>query len=365
MVALLAMTTVASGCASSLSSGEADQSVGAALTSASGASNNDASRVGTDDPTVDPASTPTAVTTAPAGPADSHPADSNPADSNPTSADPASGTATPTATELAARTLPATPEALARELTEVEGMLGRAGLDAATAGPWGRRQQLLYRVLSSHLDWVAAVTAQIDPSVHDVVALNWDARVNLSALVASAPIASDLPAWDIRAPKPADELIGYYQEAAQATGVPWPVLAAVNLVETRMGRINGVSTAGAVGPMQFLPSTWARCCTGDPADDHDAIIGAGRYLADRGARSDLDKALFSYNRSKHYVQAVKDYAAIIEARQQRYYGFHAWEVVFQTTLGLVQLPVGYHQAERVDTATWLQTHPEALVMPAP
>lgn len=62
---------------------------------------------------------------------------------------------------------------------------------------------------------------------------------------------------------------------------------------------------------------------------------------------------------------MKDYAAIIEARQQRYYGFHAWEVVFQTTLGLVQLPVGYHQAERVDTATWLQTHPEALVMPAP
>ena len=59
-------------------------------------------------------------------------------------------------------------------------------------------------------------------------------------------------------------LLGHYAEAEQLTGIPWYWLAAIHLQETRMGRIEGVSTAGAVGPMQFLPTTWARCCVGDP-----------------------------------------------------------------------------------------------------
>ena len=80
------------------------------------------------------------------------------------------------------------------------------------------------------------------------------------------------------APAPAAELEGYYKEASQATGVPWPVLAAVHLVETRMGRIRGESSAGAQGPMQFLPSTWAAYGQGDINSNHDAIMTAARYL---------------------------------------------------------------------------------------
>ena len=62
---------------------------------------------------------------------------------------------------------------------------------------------------------------------------------------------------------------------------------AINLAETRMGRIVGVSSAGAVGPMQFLPATWESCCVGDPTDAHDAILGAATYLAANDARKSL------------------------------------------------------------------------------
>jgi membrane-bound lytic murein transglycosylase B len=73
--------------------------------------------------------------------------------------------------------------------------------------------------------------------------------------------------------------------------VPWYFLASINLVETRMGRIHGLSTAGAQGPMQFLPSTWAACCTGDIEDAHDAIVGAATYLKMRPDDMDSDPRL--------------------------------------------------------------------------
>ncbi len=269
-----------------------------------------------------------------------------------------------TASDLDHRPFPTTAEALADELSQVEQELGQTGLDAAAAKPWGRRQQLLYRVLSANPGWADTVVAQVDPAVHDVVALNWEARTNLSSLVNSEKLADELPAWRISSPRPADELIGYYHEAAERTGVPWEILAAINLVETRMGRITGLSSAGAVGPMQFLPSTWASCCTGDPTDDHDAIIGAAEYLVDRGALDNIDRAVFGYNNSNYYVRAVKAYAAVLTVDPQRYYGFHAWDVVFASSAGLLRIPEGYSQTEPLDAGRWLQDHPDALVLPA-
>ena len=85
---------------------------------------------------------------------------------------------------------------------------------------------------------------------------NVDARRQLTAIVASA-LKDTLPAWRIEPPAPADELLGYYRKAEAATGVGWNYLAAINLVETGLGRIVGVSHAGAQGPRQFLPSTFA------------------------------------------------------------------------------------------------------------
>lgn len=270
-------------------------------------------------------------------------------------------TAAPTTTGPDDAPVPDTPAALAAELTRVETELGRADLAEADAAPWGRRQQVLYLVLSSHPDWGPEVTAAVDEPVRPVVELNWEARRNLSALVNSEKLADTVPAWDIGVPRPADELLGYYHEAADATGVPWEVLAAINLVESRMGRIRGLSTAGAVGPMQFLPSTWSGCCTGDPTVDRDAIIGAATYLKQRGALKDLDRAIHGYNNSDHYVRAVRAYADTLATDPGRYYGYHAWEVLFLSSVGLLRIPQGYHQTEPVDAATWLSQHPEAFV----
>jgi membrane-bound lytic murein transglycosylase B len=96
------------------------------------------------------------------------------------------------------------------------------------------------------------------------------------------------------------QLRTYYAEAQRRFGVPWFVLAAVHLVESRMGRIVGHSSADAQGPMQFLPSTWAHYgLGGDVWNNRDAILGAANYLAANGAAdgtdAGLDKALYRYN----------------------------------------------------------------------
>jgi membrane-bound lytic murein transglycosylase B len=116
----------------------------------------------------------------------------------------------------------------------------------------------------------------------------------------------------------------------------------VHLVETRMGRIRGTSTAGAQGPMQFLPSTWARWGGGgDINDPHDAILAAGRYLQASGAPGDLHRALYAYNHSEHYVRAVTLYAQQIEADPRAYLAYHAWQVYYITPRGDLWLEEGY------------------------
>ena len=166
-----------------------------------------------------------------------------------------------------------------------------------------------------------------------------------------------LPAWTIRAPKPPDELLGYYREAEAATGVPWYYLAAINLIETRMGRIIGVSSAGAEGPMQFLPTTWAACCQGDVWDDHDAIVGAAVYLASNGAPGDMTNAVWRYNPNEVYLEMVTRYASVMATDERAYLGYHAWEVFYGSAAGDVRLPVGYAAAEPIDAAAYLAAHP--------
>ena len=124
-----------------------------------------------------------------------------------------------------------------------------------------------------------------------------------------------------------------------------------------MGRIVGVSSAGAEGPMQFLPTTWAACCQGDVWDDHDAIMGAATYLASNGAPDDMANAVWRYNPNEVYLEMVTRYASVMAADERAYLGYHAWEVFYGSAAGDVRLPEGYTAVEPVDVAAYLTAHP--------
>ncbi len=226
---------------------------------------------------------------------------------------------------------------------------------------WGRRQQRLYRHLARNQDWAESVLADADRPVGRAIELNWTARQELSGLTSSGVLSSNLPAWRIKPPLPPTELLGYYRAAEAATGIGWEYLAAINLVETRMGRIEGLSTAGATGPMQFLPSTWEECCVGDPNVDRDAILGAATYLVHRGGPGDMARALEGYNNSGYYVRAISAYAEVLKSDPEAFHGYHAWEVLFRSAAGLVRLPVGYYETDAVDAAAWIASNPEHLL----
>ncbi|MDX6485991.1 MAG: hypothetical protein QOF43_1144 [Gaiellaceae bacterium] len=107
------------------------------------------------------------------------------------------------------------------------------------------------------------------------------------------------------------QLLGVWQRAGASYGVPWQVLAAINKVESNFGRNMGPSSAGAVGWMQFMPSTWFRWGTdatgdgvADPWNPNDAIFSAARYLAATGGSADLYRAVYAYNHADWYVQEV-------------------------------------------------------------
>jgi hypothetical protein len=245
-----------------------------------------------------------------------------------------------------------TPETLAAELANAEHTIRDPGAEATTVDAAGRVQQLAYRRINAHRDWIDTMRAALPDDVRAAFDLNAGARAPIPGAPAAPPPPATIPAWTIRDPKPVDDLLGFYHEAERATGVPWYYLAAINLAETAMGRINGVSSAGAVGPMQFLPSTWASCCTGDVTDDHDAIMGAATYLALSGAPERMDDAVFQYNPSRAYLQAITSYAEVMRLDERAYRGYHAWQVFVGTSVGPIRLPVGFTAAEPLDAATY-------------
>lgn len=134
------------------------------------------------------------------------------------------------------------------------------------------------------------------------------------------------------------DLRRWHERAGQRFGLPWELLAAVNLVESRFGRIMGPSSAGALGPMQFLPSTWDQYgAGGDIMDPRDAIYGAARYLRASGAPGNVREALFAYNRSDAYVDAILSYANEMKRDADSFYSYYFWQVFVRTTKGDLQL----------------------------
>jgi hypothetical protein len=178
-------------------------------------------------------------------------------------------------------------------------------------------------------------------------------RANLSAAAALSGIVlprRGLPHWRIVQPPPANTLLGYFRAGQARFGVPWEVLAAVEFIETRFGRVQGLSPAGAQGPMQFMAATWARYGRGSVGNQRDAILGAARYLAANGAPGDITGALYHYNNSLDYVRAVQDYASRMRADVRAYYGYYYWQVLYARVGGTVILPVGYPKARPLPVA---------------
>jgi soluble lytic murein transglycosylase-like protein len=131
------------------------------------------------------------------------------------------------------------------------------------------------------------------------------------------------------------------------------------MIETRFGRIVGLSSAGAHGPMQFLPSTFAAYADGgDILSPHDSIMAAGRYLAANGFADDHDRAILRYNHSDLYVRAVNDYAALLATDPAVFGGFYRWDVYYRSAAGDVLLPVGYVATSPIPVADYLAAHPQ-------
>jgi soluble lytic murein transglycosylase-like protein len=263
-------------------------------------------------------------------------------------------TATPRATDIPATvapteapapdwtTLPVAaedPASLAKQVLMVESALRDPKVTGAQLKWLGHAQQLTYGRLADYPEWRDGVLAALPTGLRGAVATGIEAGDQLRMLHGAIP--KTLPDWKIVDAAPVEDLMSYYKEAQAQFGVPWYYLAAIHLVETRMGRIRGLSSAGAQGPMQFMPATWALYGRGDINDTHDAILGAARYLVAAGAPGNMPKALFAYNHAQAYVNALIDYADVMKTDPLAYRGYHGWQVYYPTPDGPILLPVGW------------------------
>jgi hypothetical protein len=264
----------------------------------------------------------------------------------------ARATATPVATAaqpsaaptpVSARSIQAAPASIdagyiAGQLSNVETAIRLADTTAFEYLDLGRHQQEMYHLLAAHKELVPAVLGLLPVGTRNAVQANLTAAQQIDSLNGTQ---SKLPHWRIVAPPPPSVLLGYYREAERTFGVQWPYLAAINLIETNMGRIQGLSSAGAQGPMQFMPATWASYGRGNVNDPHDAIMAAGRYLQAAGAQRDMSRAIYAYNNSALYVRAVTLYAQQMFANERTFLGYYNWQVFVPTSNGDVLLPEGF------------------------
>jgi peptidoglycan hydrolase CwlO-like protein len=149
-----------------------------------------------------------------------------------------------------------------------------------------------------------------------------DARQALAAATAAAGAAATAT---VQAQVPPATYFALYRAAAPTCpGMPWTLLAAVGQVESGHGRNNGPSSAGAIGPTQFMPRTFAAYAVDGDHDGTasawspaDAVFTAARYLCVNGggSRATVRQALFAYNRAQWYVDLVLGVQSQIETSQ--------------------------------------------------
>jgi glucose/arabinose dehydrogenase/soluble lytic murein transglycosylase-like protein len=266
--------------------------------------------------------------------------------------------ARPQSTQVAA-SLSADPTVAADQLAQAEATIRDPGAAEADLASAAHIQQLAYRRLGRQPELYDMIIGRAPAELREVVRLNLDTR-NQLAQIPGSPLKDTLPAWRIIEPAGQDALMSFYREAEAQFGVGWNYLASVNLIESALGRIQGLSSAGAQGPMQFMPATWEGYgAGGDINSPHDSILAAARYLAANGfADGNMDGALYRYNNSTSYVNAIKDIAAVLALDPRAFAGYYRWEVFYVTTLGDVHLPLGYETPERIPAADYIAAHPQ-------
>jgi len=234
--------------------------------------------------------------------------------------------------------LPAEPRALAAALVDTTAALHGAVDAWRRAGGPGRpgvprdvellalHHQRLHRLLSRRPALARAVLARLPARLR---ARTRDLVLAPRELGQIRSVRAPGPVPEVRTgpAEPADRLRALYRRAQRRFGVGWPLLAAVNHVESAFGRLRNRSISGAQGPMQFMPATWAAYgLGGDVQDPGDAILGAANYLHASGAPGDERSALHAYNPSDDYVRAVSRYARRIRADERLFYVLYAWQV---------------------------------------
>ena len=241
---------------------------------------------------------------------------------------PAPGAPLPTKSADVAHALATTSVSL-RSAVDAWRSSGRSSIPADVT-LYALYDQRLLRALSANVALARAVLARLSPtlagSVRDVITAHRE-------LVRITPPLRK-PKIRVGPAAPTADLLRWYRQAEQRFGVPWRVLAAVNLVESAFGKLRSASAAGAQGPMQFMPSTWRKYgLGGNVHDPHDAILGAANYLRASGAAHSVRRALYAYNPSTLYVDAVLRYARRIRADTHAFYEFYSWQVFVRTTAG--------------------------------
>jgi hypothetical protein len=237
---------------------------------------------------------------------------------------------------------PVGPRRLAYDINRAQQVIDDRGSPSGDLATAGLFEQLATGALARETPDARRTTlALLRPPAAATMRTDLLASAALSAL--SVP-EKQFPPWRIAPPLGTGTLLGYFREAQSRFGVGWQYLAAIEFIETRFGRIHGPSSAGAQGPMQFLPATWARYGSGNIDSQRGAILAAARYLVASGAPGDMAGALYHYNNSSSYVAAVQDYAGRMRTDPRAYDGYYNWQVLYPRVGGLFILPIGYPRA---------------------
>jgi hypothetical protein len=241
--------------------------------------------------------------------------------------------------------IPRDPERLADRLATTTaalyGAIDRWRAEGDPRGPtpedvtlYALHQQRIHLLLTRRAELAGEVIVRLPAPLARDVRTTIGGRRGLTKLTSPVPLRR----FRTGPALPAGVLLDYYREAQSRFRVAWPVLAAVNFVESAFGRLRNESVAGARGPMQFIPSTWeAYGMGGDVRDPHDAILGAANYLHASGAPSDYAGALYAYNPAPAYVRAILGYARQIRREPRSYFAYHSWQVFVRTPSGTRRL----------------------------